>query len=805
MAAVEKEETAPPAENEDTEVSQVDTEAAQEDEETAQEETDAAQQEETDENGAETSLINDGELTNILDETADDAENNANEEESTEADDKNEHQDVEEEEEEDDDEVDDDDTFDPNVMPQVNVAILAKRRWQVKVYPLKPADFTSGLISKVFKTARESLLYLMTGKQPRGKGEMYIHSATESVKVVQNLMLMDSHFEEINVEIIKKNNEGTNLEKANMRFDTKMAKMLFSGPPHPPRYQNNAYGKKKRQERLIGSVFVKNLPPGTTKNMLRVMFPFAQEINYNPEKYNEGTARLVLRARGTVIPCLKAFAKIELGGNILELHPLEKKRPNNNRQKDAKKKEAGTESKSTTDIKAETKTNEDGKDAAVEKTPDVKKENGSPNKKPIKKDGEKDSKDKKPTGQQRRPGPGGPGGPKNKRFETDRRGPRPGLNARGVRTTNFAARRVDAARGNRMGGNIRSNYANQMSGIRNRGTGGDRRIPGLGASTSELMAKAEATKDMMMLQGQLNMAIKSQLAVLNQTQRAVQEAKRGASSLGLGSGLTGATASASRSNYSSGLSPIAARDQFADRDYLDVGRSRDRGTALTDSGSWSSPLFGKRTAAQADLLDDYDDLYSSRKYAAGAAARSDDFYRDSPQAAAPERLQRTTPKQQARPGQNRGQRGPGGQQNRGSQQNRGGNQQNRGNQQQNRGGNQQNRGNQQSRGPKLQARAAQQQSRALQQQQSYSSLQSEGLTSGRSTLRGYDDDLYASARQERTLSNYASALSAPSSSLYSSSSFDLADRGYTGRTGLESTRLNSSQSLYDTDSYGYRY
>ena len=89
---------------------------------------------------------------------------------------------------------------------------------------------------------------------------------------------------------------------------------------------------------------------------------------------------------------------------------------------------------------------------------------------------------------------------KSKRFETDRRGPRPGLNARGVRTTNFAARRVDAARRNRMGGNIRSNYANQMSGIRNRGTGGDRRIPGLGASTSGKLTLAKKQQKAQVLQ-----------------------------------------------------------------------------------------------------------------------------------------------------------------------------------------------------------------------------------------------------------------------------------------------------------------
>jgi len=219
---------------------------------------------------------------------------------------------------------------DPNVMPQVNVAVLAKRKWQVKVYPLKPADFASGLISKVFKSARESLLYLMTGQYSRGKGEMYIQSVQESVKVVQNLMMLDSHFQEINIEVVRKNSEGAIQEKAAMRFDTKMVRMLFVGPTNNTFNNRNQgrglYGKMngRKRERLIGSVFVKNLPPGTTKNMLRVMFPFAQEINYNPEKYTEGTARLVLKTRSTVIPCLKAFAKVELGGNILELHPLEK-------------------------------------------------------------------------------------------------------------------------------------------------------------------------------------------------------------------------------------------------------------------------------------------------------------------------------------------------------------------------------------------------------------------------------------------------------------------------------------------------
>lgn len=49
----------------------------------------------------------------------------------------------------------------------------------------------------------------------------------------------------------------------------------------------------------------------------------------------------------------------------------------------------------------------------------------------------------------------------------------------------------------------------------------------------DMGVNVEATKEMMLLQNQLSMAIKNQIAMLNQTQLAVEQAKRGAGSLGL--------------------------------------------------------------------------------------------------------------------------------------------------------------------------------------------------------------------------------------------------------------------------------
>ena len=51
------------------------------------------------------------------------------------------------------------------------------------------------------------------------KGEMYIQSVQESVKVVQNLMMLDSHFQEINIEVVRKNSEGAIQEKG-LSFQT---------------------------------------------------------------------------------------------------------------------------------------------------------------------------------------------------------------------------------------------------------------------------------------------------------------------------------------------------------------------------------------------------------------------------------------------------------------------------------------------------------------------------------------------------------------------------------------------------------
>ncbi|XP_005109234.1 nucleolin [Aplysia californica] len=577
-----------------------------------------------------------------------------------------EEEDEEEAEEEEEEELEEEKTekkiVDPNVMPQVNVAVLAKRKWQVKVYPLKPADFTSGLIARVFKSARESLLYLMTGEFSRGKGEMYIQSVTESIRVVRSLMTLDSHFQEINIEVIRKNAEGVIQEKAYMRFDTKMVRMLFVAMTAGPlKNQGHLFGRKR--ERVIGSVFVKNLPPGTTKNMLRVMFPFAQEINYNPEKYTDGTARLVLKTRSTVIPCLKAFAKVELGGNILELHPLEKKKP------PAAKDESGSRRRSSSQTvekegaktegsgsksHADSKSSEDGKrepskskEQVSSKSGDKKEEKDSPKKRESssassKKEGDSKSpqakgKERSASSQQRRPGFGNlknRTGPYKKfpptrdtfRRSKDTGGPKSfGDNRSGFRKPGLAGNRF----GNRTGGPQRSqNFAGgsrslgsgMRSGRGSRGTN-DRRLSGSLNVGAELAAKAEATKDMMILQSQLNMAIKSQLAMLNQTQMAVEQAKRGASSVGLGGGLSMAGSSGVLGGSSYGMSQLAEqsrRDPVGDRGYGARSRSRDRGANMDDSANWA---FGKRSAAQADLGDDYGDAGYVRKRSSGMRNR----------------------------------------------------------------------------------------------------------------------------------------------------------------------------------------
>ncbi|KAK7005032.1 hypothetical protein BgiMline_006585 [Biomphalaria glabrata] len=505
--------------------------------------------------------------------------------------------DNDEEENEDDEDEDRDPNADPNVMPQVNVSLLSKRKWQVKIFPLKCGDFMNGQIGRVFKYAKESLMYILSpGRYARGKGELYISSAKNAAQVVHNLMKLDFHSSEVNIEIIKKNDQNEVELKGFLRFDTKLVRMLCI-----PNVPLRRLGINRRiRHRGIGSVFVKNLPEGTTKEMLKVLFPFASEVNYNPEKFKDGTARLVLDNRNNVFNCLKAFAKVELGGNVLELHPLEKRKESNKttEKKTENKKEAAAaaQPKVVQEEKKEAEKKE-VEETKEQKTQSPEKKETKPEPKPetpktdIKKDVVRNRRrnywfnrrrgfyreEKKAEGPAAKPVyPKPETTPRGQRPETSSRGQqsrtdpsprgqisRPEASPRGQlnrsvrrgplgRDTAVNRRQNPGGSGNRSFGRNNSNWNSRSAGSRQRfGSGGsfarsgraDRfDEPGFGGGmaggSGDMGVNAETTKEMMMLQSQLSLAIKNQIAMLNQTQFAVEQAKRSALTSDLGTGAS---------------------------------------------------------------------------------------------------------------------------------------------------------------------------------------------------------------------------------------------------------------------------
>ncbi|KAH9514466.1 hypothetical protein Btru_025330 [Bulinus truncatus] len=549
-------------------------------------------------------------------------------------------------EDDDDEENEEDDreqNVDPNVIPQVNVALLSKRKWQVKVYPLKCADFMSGQIGRVFKYAKESLVYVLSpGKYSRGKGEMYVSSAKNAARVVHNLMKLDFQCSEINIEIIKKNDENEIEQKGHLRFDTKLVRMLCI-----PNVPLRRPGNKKLRSRGIGSVFVKNLPNDTTKEMLRVLFPFAAEVNYNPDKFKDGTARLVLDNRSNVVPCLKAFAKVELAGNVLELHPLEKRKET---QSTAEKKPAPQkEPESTSPAKAEQPST---KETEINEVEEKKEQTQTTEKKDTTKPG--DNKSSLPIKEERKgqknrgrnlwfsKRSGGfpnemdkrkTGGPVAAKFdqskpETSPRGrlDRPDRKGPLGRDAAFnRSPRRQSNRGNRGGSGNRSNPRNnpnwntRAAGGRNRfGSGGGfarngraNRFddPGFGGSlaggSGDMGINVEATKEMMLLQNQLSLAIKNQIAMLNQTQMAVEQAKRGALTSDLAQGSSGEMTRSFAGNKRR-ANQAGFKSDYGDESYSMKRQNVSMGGQQQQQRSWADESSDYYSLQQQSQVQNYD-------------------------------------------------------------------------------------------------------------------------------------------------------------------------------------------------------
>jgi hypothetical protein len=507
---------------------------------------------------------------------------------------------------------------DANEMPQVDVTTLAKRRWQVKVYPLKPEDFSNGQISRVFSNARESLLYILSsGKYSGGKGEMYVSSGGQASRVVQNLMKLDFKSPNINIEIIKKNSEGAVEEKAFMRFDAKLVRILCV-----PALPNRRMGSKR--ERIIGSVFVKNLPIGTSKDMLRVMFPFAPEINFNPEKFHDGTARLVLSTRSAVAPCLRAFAKVELGDSALELRPLQRKGKSEQSESESSKKDEGKE-KSESETKEENGEDSQKRESSTRESKSATKKSAAASKTTEGKD--KEVKDQKSSSTRT---------PTNNRRARDQSGNRRWVDRRTDSGLNNARNRF---RGTNLG--LRVDSRNRFRsgpgfGIRNRSD--DRRMrPGLPGASGDV-ATTETTKEMIILQSQLSMAIKNQLSMLNQTQFALEQAKRGAVNLNLQREAAQPTSSALFGNRGSdryGMSQLqsdhARRGQMKggnrrnQQNRRGVNRARDKRQDTEHLVSLAGAVdYGyKRNANLAGLQQDYGASAFGKRRNTGLAARNE--------------------------------------------------------------------------------------------------------------------------------------------------------------------------------------
>ncbi|CAG5126872.1 unnamed protein product [Candidula unifasciata] len=394
-------------------------------------------------------------------------------------------------------------------MPQVNVASLAKRKWQVKIYPLKPDDFINGQIARVFSNAKESLLYIYSsGKFNGGKGEMYVSSEVQAAKVVHNLMKLDFKSQNINIEIIRKNNEGVVEEKAFMRFDTKLIRILCI-----PAFKNRRLGG--RRDRVVGSVFLKNLPNGTSKDMLRVMFPFAPEINYSPDKFPDGTARLVLGARSSVGPCLRGFTKLELGDTLLELKPLQKRAAEDEKKKDAGETDGTKKAEGSEEAGSQPEADDKAVDGKTDEKSSAEKTSGkSPAKSPAA--------SKAADGKEKKPGVG------NKTPQSlganKNRNPRDNRRDTGARRGTYRPRRGNFAQR----GGDRNRFRTGGFGSRFRPEDRRMRMPGAGRDAG---INTGAAKEMMLLQSQLSVAIKNQLSMLNQTQFALEQAKREAATV----------------------------------------------------------------------------------------------------------------------------------------------------------------------------------------------------------------------------------------------------------------------------------
>ncbi|XP_041362397.1 uncharacterized protein LOC121378336 isoform X2 [Gigantopelta aegis] len=190
-------------------------------------------------------------------------------------------------------------------------------KWGMRIYPIFWADLTQIEMTKVFNIcAHIGIFFFQFPKNPPKHGDisLMLHHPNHVKDIFLKLTEMTMTAPECNIFVNRRKDDGT-FETAEVKFLHKINQDLN---PIPRKDRSTVEGKEENR-----TIKVQNIPEGTSKEMVQVMFPLSEvaEITFSGSSRGEVTGTTIVKFRnpGFVKQVMTCYEHMKIGSNKLTL------------------------------------------------------------------------------------------------------------------------------------------------------------------------------------------------------------------------------------------------------------------------------------------------------------------------------------------------------------------------------------------------------------------------------------------------------------------------------------------------------
>ncbi|CAL1530854.1 unnamed protein product [Lymnaea stagnalis] len=225
--------------------------------------------------------------------------------------------------------------YKPHILPAVSCAeIVEKWEWHIRIFPIDHADIRTCVLDSVSKIAQETWFYVDKKNFGMGAYDLCMRSSNDAAMVILKTLQVPMTYRYVTIKVTRRGRNKESIEKikaaktstdndaetiANQVAVNELIEELHYSEIeetatllldflHTPTF-DKVKGKEKKR-----SLYVKYLPEGTSKELLNVLFPVANNLDIIKTGKGRRVGELNVTDASNVLGMCKAYVTIHING-----------------------------------------------------------------------------------------------------------------------------------------------------------------------------------------------------------------------------------------------------------------------------------------------------------------------------------------------------------------------------------------------------------------------------------------------------------------------------------------------------------